>query len=80
MRFRLHGGALHTHGCSEHKTRCDYFSDHTLAWMVGSRDAARAQLLVYRRSVVARISALTGTLASIDLLLGRLERIGHNLA
>jgi hypothetical protein len=74
MRFRLHGGNLHVHGCAQHPKGCDFF-DHAPTWMVGNRDSARAQLLIYRRSVVARITSLTAVLASIDLMLTRLNEI-----
>lgn len=75
MRFRLNGGTLHTHGCAQHPKGCDYFLDHTMAWMVGSREDARAQLVTYRRSIVARITSLTIILGSIDLMLARLGAI-----
>ena len=75
MRFRLYGGNLRVHGCSAHPQGCDFF-DHALEWMIGSREEAKAQLLVYRRSVVARITSLTTILASIDAMLTRLDLLG----
>lgn len=74
MRFRLAGDTLHVHRCDVHPTRCDFF-DHVPAWLVGNRDAARAQLLTYRASVLARIAVLTETLAAIDRMLHRLDSI-----
>jgi hypothetical protein len=76
MRFRVHGGNLHVHQCPEHPRGCDYFLDHTLSWMLGNRNSATAQLLVYRRSVVARIASLSVVLASIDAMLTRIREIG----
>jgi len=73
MRFRLHGDALHVHRCSDHPQGCEYFRDHTLAWMLGSREAARDQLLAYRASVMVRIVALSTLLVSIDAMLTRLK-------
>lgn len=75
MRFRLHTNKLHVHGCSEHPGGCDYFVDHTTAWMIGSREAAREQLHRYRDSVVARIAALNVILVAIDRALTRLSEI-----
>lgn len=77
MRFRVHGGALHVHRCPEHPAECDFFLDHALAWMVGNRDAARAQLLVYRRSLIVRISAFTSILGTVDGLIARLDLLGR---
>lgn len=74
MRFRLNGGNLHVHGCVLHPKGCDFF-DHAPAWMIGSREDARAQLHIYRRSVVAQITRWSAVLVSIDLMLGRLERL-----
>lgn len=74
MRFRLHGGNLHVHGCAAHPKGCDFF-DHAPEWMIGSRESARAQLLIYRRSVVARITSLSAILASIDAMLIRLNEL-----
>ena len=74
MLFRLYGGTLHVHHCDEHERGCDFF-DHAPSWLVANRRDARAQLLVYRRSVVARLSALTLILASIDQILARLSAI-----
>lgn len=73
MRFRLHGDRLHVHACPEHPHGCEYFSDHTLAWMLGGREQAKDQLLVYRHSVVLRIAALSTLLVSIDSMLTRLR-------
>jgi len=75
MRFRLHGNELHVHGCVQHPTRCDFFLDHTLPWMLGNRESAKDQLLVYRLSVVTRITALTVVLENIDRMLHRLADI-----
>jgi hypothetical protein len=75
MRFRLNGGTLHTHGCAQHPSGCDFFIDHTMAWMLGSREAAKAQLLIYRHSVVAQITRWTTILASIDATLLRLNEL-----
>ena len=75
MRFRLHGDSLHVHGCSEHKV-CDFFLDHTVPWMLGSRESAKDQLLIYRRSVVTRITGLTIILENIDAMLKRLSLVG----
>lgn len=75
MRFRLQGDTLHVHGCAQHPTRCDFFLDHTLPWMLGNRESAKDQLLVYRRSVVTRITGLTIVLENIDRMLNRLGRI-----
>lgn len=74
MRFRLHGGNLRVHQCPEHPRGCDFF-DHAVDWMLGNRDDARAQLAVYRRSVVAHITAWTMVLSSIDAMINRLEMI-----
>jgi len=71
MRFRLSGDTLHVHRCAQHSTRCDFF-DHAPAWLIANRDAAKAQLVTYRQSVVVRIASLQAILASIDLMLGRL--------
>jgi hypothetical protein len=75
MRFRLHGGNLHVHGCTQHPKGCDFFLDHTLPWMLGNREDAKDQLLVYRRSIVTRITALTVVLENIDRMLHRLADI-----
>lgn len=74
MRFRLHGDSLHVHGCSQHKV-CDFFVDHTLPWMLGNRESAKDQLLIYRRSIVTRITALNVVLENIDRMLHRLDRL-----
>lgn len=74
MRFRLHSGNLHVHGCPEHSSTCDFF-DHAPQWMIGSRTEARVQLHTYRRSVVARITSLTLVLAGIDAMLHRLDLV-----
>jgi hypothetical protein len=73
VRFRIQGERLHVHRCPQHPEACDYFADHALAWVLGNRTDAKAQLLTYRRSIVARISALTATLACVDSLLARLD-------
>jgi hypothetical protein len=75
LRFRLYSGNLHVHGCAQHPKGCDYFLDHTMAWMLGSREAAKAQIMVYRHSVVARITSLSAILASIDATLLRLNEL-----
>lgn len=74
MRFRLNGGTLHVHGCVAHPKGCDFF-DHVPSWLLANRDDARSQLLIYRRSIVARITSLTIVLGSIDLMLARLGAI-----
>lgn len=74
MRFRLHGGNLHVHGCPEHERGCDFF-DHAPEWLFASRDAARAQLLTYRASVAMRVIALQSVLRQIDAMLLRLDSL-----
>ena len=74
MRFRLHNDRLHVHGCPEHARGCDFF-DHAPQWLIGSREAARSQLSVYRISIVTRITALTVILQSIDAMLHRLDTL-----
>jgi hypothetical protein len=73
MRFRLHADQLHVHACAQHPQGCEYFRDHTLAWMIGSREEARDQLMAYRHSIVVRIAALSTLLVSIDSMLTRLK-------
>lgn len=75
MRFRLHGDELHVHSCPQHPHGCEFFTDHALAWMIGNREAARAQLEVYRKSVLAHIAAWTIILNDIDAMLGRLRSV-----
>lgn len=41
--------------------------------MLGNKQDAKAQLLGYRESVIARLSALSTTLTIIDSLLARLD-------
>lgn len=74
MRFRLHGDRLHVHRCDQHDVSCDFF-DHAPAWLIGNRESARDQLMVYRHSVVLRIAALSTLLVSIDSMLTRLRDI-----
>lgn len=73
VRFRVQGTTLFVHGCDQHGERCDFFGDHALAWMLGNKQDAKAQLLGYRESVIARLSALSATLTIIDSLLARLD-------
>lgn len=75
MRFRLHGQALHVHRCPDHPSGCEFFTDHALTWMLGNREAAKDQLMAFRVSVVARITVLSATLASIEACLARLDLI-----
>lgn len=75
MRFRLHDDRLHVHRCAEHPAGCEFFTDHALAWMIGNRSEAQAQLMAFRLSVVSRIAALTVILASIDSALHRLKAL-----
>jgi hypothetical protein len=75
MRYRVHGSKLHVHRCSDHGEVCDYFADHALPWMLGNRHEARAQLLVFRASIVERIAILMGTLGVVDTLLKRLDML-----
>ena len=75
MRFRAHGNELHVHRCPDHPQGCDYFTDHALAWMLGNRDDARQQLKAFRVSLVARITALTTTLRSVDAIIARLDML-----
>ena len=78
MRFRLHGDTLHVHRCTQHPAPCDFF-DHAPSWLIANRDAAKAQLVVYRQSIVFRITSLQAILASIDLMLGRLA-LAHQIS
>lgn len=73
MKFRLHAESLHVHRCPDHPRGCEYFTDHTLAWMIGNRDEARRQLVLFRVSVVSRITALSLVLTSIDRAIARLD-------
>ena len=74
MKFRLHGDALHVHGCKQHLLGCDFF-DHAPTWLVGNRDAAREQLKAYRASIALRIAGLTLVMNSIDAMLHRLDQV-----
>lgn len=73
MKFRLYANDLHVHRCADHPQGCEYFRDHTLAWMLGTREQARDQLMAYRASVIVRIAALSTLLVSIDSMLTRLK-------